>query len=230
MRWKFLSQKNILSSIDDKIAVNEIFFSIQGESIYQGLPCIFIRFSGCNLRCLWCDTSYSFEEEASIYTIDQIIQEIDSFSCPLVEITGGEPLLQKKQLILLIQRLLSQNKIVLLETNGSLSLECIPESTIKIVDVKLPGSGEYGSFMLENLLFLRHNKDQLKFVVSCYEDLEAAREFVIKNRDSVPQELIISSVQRDFLREAADFILKSGIHFRLQTQLHKIIWNDQRSR
>ena len=139
----------------------EIFYSLQGESTYSGLPCIFIRLSGCNLRCSWCDTTYTWSNGKEM-SIEQILQEIRKYPCSLVEITGGEPLLQKRTIELM--EILHQEKYrILLETNGTQSLQNVPDYVVKIVDVKCPGSGFGESFLMENLNFLLP-VDEIKFV------------------------------------------------------------------
>ena len=202
----------------------EIFSSIQGESTYQGLPCIFIRFSRCNLRCSYCDTTYSFES-GKLFTVNEVIRylkrEFDSIK--LVEITGGEPLLQK-ELIPLIETLHYEGYKVLLETNGSLSLQDIPDYVVKIVDVKCPGSGEVDSFRIDNLSYL-NEKDELKFVLTDYKDYLFAKEFITKHQINTP--IIHFSPVLTSLSPAtlAEWILKDRLNVRLHLQLHKFIWS-----
>ncbi len=143
------------------LRVNEIFYSIQGESVYSGRPCIFVRLTGCNLRCSYCDTRYAYEDGTEM-EIDVIIKKVYSYKCPLVEITGGEPLIQPET-PLLIYSFLENGFEVMLETNGSLDLSLIPEGAVAIVDVKTPQSGAGDSFDIENLSRLRP-RDELKFV------------------------------------------------------------------
>ncbi|MBU4126432.1 MAG: radical SAM protein, partial [Proteobacteria bacterium] len=155
------------------LIVNEIFYSIQGESIYSGIPCVFIRLTGCNLRCSYCDTAYAYYEGVEL-RIEEILSRVDNYKCPLIEITGGEPLLQGDT-PLLIDRLLEKKYEVLLETNGSIDISVVDNRCIKIVDIKCPSSGENDKNDLENLKRL-NQKDQIKFVVGNREDYEFAKE------------------------------------------------------
>ena len=157
------------------LIVNEIFNSIQGESLYAGLPCTFIRLTGCNLRCSYCDTRYAYEEGTSL-TMTDIIDRVSGYECPLVEITGGEPLLQNET-PLLITNLIENGYTVLLETNGTIDISRIDERCIKIVDIKCPASGESGKNILDNLNRL-NVKDQVKFVISNNEDYEYAKDII----------------------------------------------------
>jgi 7-carboxy-7-deazaguanine synthase len=206
------------------IDICEIFLSIQGESTYQGLPCIFIRFSGCNLRCSYCDTTYSFQS-GKLFTVDEIIQYLkkEYGSIKLVEITGGEPLLQR-EIISLIERLQSERYKVLIETNGSLNLQDIPDYVVKVVDVKCPGSGEVDSFRIDNLSYL-NDKDELKFVLADHKDYLFAKEFITKHQIKTPIihfSPVIVSLSPATL---AEWILKDRLNVRLHLQLHKYIWN-----
>src|SRR5207249_3217468 len=155
--------------------ITEIYKSLQGESTYAGLPCVFVRLTGCNLRCSWCDTEYSFYGGKKM-TSEQVFGEIDRLSPDggLVEITGGEPMLQERELVPFMQRLLDSGYKVLLETSGERLLERVPAAVVKIVDVKCPGSGEGDSFRLENLETLA-SSDEVKFVISDRNDYEFAR-------------------------------------------------------
>ncbi|MDA3812645.1 MAG: radical SAM protein, partial [Candidatus Cloacimonetes bacterium] len=159
--------------------ISEIFYSIQGESTYAGLPCIFIRLAGCNLRCEYCDTTYSYESEINL-SIEDILTKVKEYDpLKLIEITGGEPLLQPD--VYQLFDLLHENEYkILLETNGSISMENVPDHVIKIVDVKCPGSGEENSFLLENLEFIDQEKNEIKFVLSDNFDYNWAKDFVLK--------------------------------------------------
>jgi len=204
------------------LRINEIFHSIQGESTRAGEPCVFVRLTGCNLRCSWCDTAYAFHEGVEM-SVAQVLREIERFDCPLVEITGGEPLLQA-DVAPLMERLLDNGQRVLIETGGSLDIAAVPEGVGRIVDVKCPGSGESERNRWENLEKLREG-DELKFVLADREDyLWAARQ--IRSRalaDRCP--LLFSPVHGSLdASELAGWMLEDGLPVRLQLQLHKILW------
>jgi len=160
--------------------IAEIYKSLQGESTYAGLPCVFVRLTGCNLRCSWCDTEYSFYGGKKM-TAEQVFAEVEHLSPGgLVEITGGEPMLQERELVPLMQRLLDAGHKVLLETSGERPLEAVPAGVVKIVDVKCPDSGEPGTFRTENLSTLSPH-DEVKFVISGRNDYEFARDFTAQH-------------------------------------------------
>ncbi|MBW6515108.1 MAG: radical SAM protein [Candidatus Cloacimonetes bacterium] len=210
------------------IDLSEIFCSIQGESTFAGLPCIFIRLAGCNLRCSYCDTFYSYEKAFSLSTED-IVEKISEFRpINLVEITGGEPLLQT-EIYRLFDLLNKQGYKILLETNGSISLEKVPFFVTKIVDVKCPGSGCKDPFLLTNIQFLTL-QDELKFVLSNYEDYIFAKEFLAEN--SISNLPILFSPVPDRLQPhlLANWILKDRLPVRLQLQLHKYIWHGEEAK
>jgi len=212
--------------MQDTIQVNEIFFSIQGESTFAGLPTIFIRLTGCNLRCSYCDTAYAYNDGENL-SISQIIKQIKKYPCNLVEITGGEPLLQKDS-IKLSQQLNDLNYTVLMETNGSILL---PQKRFfrAIVDVKTPSSNEKNSFNLQNLELLTCN-DELKFVIANREDFDFAVSFInCHNLDSLQIPLLFSTVFAKLSPKIlAEWILTTNPKIRLQLQLHKYIWNPQK--
>jgi 7-carboxy-7-deazaguanine synthase len=201
----------------------EIFYSIQGESTFAGLPCIFIRLSGCNLRCKYCDTIYSYEPGID-YTIDQILQEISQFNSKLVLITGGEPLLQEET-IELMECLHTAGYQVLLETNGSQPIQQVPSFVYVILDVKLPGSGYPDSFLMANIDWIKESWDELKFVISDKADFDFACDF-IKTQNLMNHKLLFSPIT-DKLNPAilADWIKELDFPVRLNLQLHKIIWD-----
>ena len=207
------------------LVVNEMFFSIQGESVYAGCPCIFIRLTGCNLRCSYCDTQYAYEA-GRILLLDDIIDRISSFPCRLVEITGGEPLLQADTPELIF-RLLSGGYQVLMETNGSLSIDSVDSRCIKIVDVKCPGSGESHRCDMQNLSRMDAG-DQLKFVICHRQDYDYARSIVKQIPAAVPAHHILFSPAAGIMKPAdlAGWILQDGLGVRLQLQLHRILWPD----
>ena len=161
--------------------ITEIYKSIQGESTYAGLPCVFVRLTGCNLRCSWCDSEYTFTG-GQRRTLEEVIEEVERLSPGggLVEITGGEPMLQEREVVPLMQRLLDAGYTVLLETSGERPLERVPRRVIKIVDVKCPHSGEPDTFHMENLEALTP-QDEVKFVLSDRSDYEFARDFVSRH-------------------------------------------------
>ena len=202
----------------------EIFCSLQGESTYAGLPCIFIRLAGCNLRCSYCDTKYAYSVKFEMNS-DEILHKVQQYEpVKLVEITGGEPLAQV-EVYHLIQKLHSQNYKILLETNGSLPLKHVPEYVHKIVDIKCPGSGEAGSFKEENLQFLQKNMDEIKFVLSGREDYKFARR-KISDYNLSGYEILFSTVYGKLQpAKLAKWITGDKLPVRMQLQLHKYIWS-----
>ena len=210
--------------------ISEIFLSIQGESTYMGLPCAFVRFAGCNLSCNWCDTAYARDAEKGIeLTIDEIVKEVKKFHPGLVELTGGEPLLQTGAAFL-ANRLFEEGYTVLIETNGSISLEGLDSRVIKIVDVKCPSSGHGGSFLMENLNYITE-QDEIKFVIKDRADYEYAERFIEENIHDRTTKVLFTPVKPDLeLSVLADWILKDGLKVRLQPRLHAYIWDDERGR
>ncbi|MCJ7616663.1 MAG: radical SAM protein [Desulfobacterales bacterium] len=208
------------------LIVNEIFYSIQGESIYSGVPCVFIRLTGCNLRCSYCDTAYAYYEGVEL-RIEEILSRVDNYKCPLIEITGGEPLLQGGT-PLLIDRLLEKKYEVLLETNGSIDISVVDNRCIKIVDIKCPSSGENDKNDLENLKRV-NQKDQIKFVVGNREDYEFAKEMTKLIPPGFPTKNVLFSpvIEQMHPSQLAEWILEDHFGARLQIQLHKIIWPDR---
>lgn len=211
------------------LKVNEIFESLQGESSYAGSPCLFIRLTGCNLRCTWCDTKYAYDDGKEI-RCDEIIRLINSSKTDIVEFTGGEPLLQKEELINVIGGI-DNSKTILLETNGSVSLTDIPERVVKIVDIKLTGSGEGKSFLFENLKYLT-KIDEIKFVLRDIFDYNEFKEYYKKYELGGKCVILVSKVKDSSItdREIAEMIIKDGLKVKYQIQLHKYIWNDERGR
>jgi 7-carboxy-7-deazaguanine synthase len=205
------------------LTVNEIFHSIQGESTYVGEPCVFVRLTACDLRCAWCDTAYAFHEGRKM-SVDEVLDAVDSYGCPLVEVTGGEPLLQP-DVYPLMSGLLERGKRVLLETGGHRSIADVPAGVVRIVDVKCPGSGESSRTDWSNLVRLGAG-DQVKFVVKDRADYEYAREIV--RRESLPGRVaaVLFSPVHGVLhpRDLAEWILADGLAVRLQLQAHKFIW------
>jgi 7-carboxy-7-deazaguanine synthase len=210
------------------LKVNEIFFSIQGESSHAGRPCAFIRLAGCNLRCSYCDTRYAYEE-GSWREMNDIEQEIRPFRCTLVEITGGEPLLQAETPEL-VRRLLDNGYTVLLETNGSLEIGAIDERCCRIVDMKCPSSGEADKNRLENLAILTPN-DEVKFVIADRGDFDYAKALIAErlpgSRDLKPP-LFSTVFGRLAPERLARWILEEHLDVRFQIQLHKVIWGPEK--
>ncbi|HZS50969.1 MAG TPA: radical SAM protein [Bryobacterales bacterium] len=203
--------------------VTEIFHSIQGESTFTGLPCTFVRLTGCNLRCVWCDTEYAFYGGEKM-TVEQVLEKVRAFGGRLVEITGGEPLLQK-EVYPLMERLLDEGYQVLLETSGERSIARVPRDVVKIVDVKCPDSGEGGAFDLSNLDAIAPH-DQVKFVIASRRDYEFARDFT-REHDLCRRAaaVIFSPVYGKIdLERLAAWILEDRLEVRFGYQLHKLIW------
>ena len=205
------------------LTINEIFYSIQGESTYAGRPCVFVRLTGCDLRCSWCDTEYAFHEGRR-QSLDEVLAEVDRLDCPLVEVTGGEPLLQEG-VYPLMQALLDRGRTVLLETGGHRSTARVPEAVVTILDVKCPGSGEAGRNDWSNLERLRA-RDEVKFVVKDREDYEFARDVISKHRLGERAAAVhVSPVHGVMdLRLLSEWVLTDRLPARVQVQLHKFIW------
>ena len=216
----------------------EIYKSLQGESSYAGLPCVFVRTAGCNLRCSWCDSEYTFKGGQKM-ALDAVESEVRRLSPHggLVEITGGEPLLQETEVVALMERLLASGYTVLLETSGERPLSKVPEAVVKIVDVKCPHSGEGGTFRSENLQHVTPH-DEVKFVLASRKDYEFARAFIREHDLSAKVASVILSPafrkdaagSRDVShclldpRELAEWMLADGLNARLGLQIHKFIW------
>ena len=225
--------------------VTEIFRSIQGESTHAGLPCIFVRLTGCNLRCVWCDTAYAFYGGTRM-SLDEVRGRVEELSWPaegaaaagarisLVELSGGEPLLQPDAHSLM-ERLLADGYSVLVETSGERPIGTLPREVVKIVDVKCPDSGEGGTFRMENLDEL-DQKDEIKFVLASRRDYEFARDFT-RDHDLSRRvrQVLFSPVHADpsgaweglEARQVAEWILADGLPVRLGLQLHKFIWHPE---
>jgi len=208
------------------LLVNEIFYSIQGESIHSGRPCIFVRLTGCNLRCSYCDTRYAYEQGVNV-ELTEIINRIAAYKCRLVEITGGEPLIQSETPGL-IYRLLENGYEVMLETNGSIDISRVDGRCIKIVDIKCPTSGESDKNDMKNLKRLG-SEDQVKFVIGNRIDYEYAKETIDSNCPDFPKDQILFSPSSEGIAPAqlAEWILEDNLNVRLHLQLHKIIWPDR---
>lgn len=207
------------------LRVNEIFHSIQGESLYSGRPCVFIRLTGCNLRCTYCDTTYAYDEGKS-FEIEELLETVRHFGCSLVEVTGGEPLLQAGTPEL-IDRLLSIGNEVMLETNGSLDISTVNPDCIKIVDVKCPSSGESEQNRTENFSLLT-DRDQVKFVIGDATDYDYAKKTLNLLPPHLQQHHVLFSPVSSILTPniLAQWILRDHLSVRLHLQLHKFIWPD----
>ncbi len=205
------------------LTINEIFHSIQGESTYAGRPCVFVRLTACDLRCTWCDTPYAFVEGRKM-TVDEVVAEVARFDCPLVEITGGEPLLQD-DVYPLMTRLLDEGRTVLLETGGHVSIARVPPRVVKIVDVKCPASGESEKNFWENLERL-DARDQVKFVIQDRTDYQFARDVVRRLAlDRRAAAVLFSPVHGVLEPKAlAEWVLADRLPVRVQLQVHKYIW------
>jgi len=217
--------------------IMEIYRSVQGESSFAGIPCIFVRLTGCNLRCRWCDSEYTFSGGKKM-SVEDIEDEVARLAPDgLVEITGGEPMLQERELVPLMETLLARGYTLLLETSGERPLENVPQAVHKIVDVKCPGSGEGGTFRMNNMETLTP-KDEIKFVIADRADYEFARDFTRQHAlESKVGSVIFSPAFRKDpspLRDASncqldprqltDWILEDKLKIRLGLQIHKFIW------
>lgn len=212
------------------LQISELFYSLQGESTFSGLPCVFIRLSGCNLRCTYCDARYSYEEVSQDKSIEDLLVYTEYYPQAIVEITGGEPLLQP-EVYRLMEALLVRGRTVLLETNGSLPISEVPDGVHIILDVKTPGSGTTAFFHRNNLLeWQRRNTEhagrvEMKFVLADQNDYIWARQFLIDNRINTLFPVHFSPVRETFsLQQLADAILKDQLAVRMHIQLHTIIW------
>jgi 7-carboxy-7-deazaguanine synthase len=220
--------------------ITEIFKSIQGEGTRAGQPCIFVRLTGCNLRCIWCDTAYAFEGGQKM-SVEDALERVELLNrrgdgapagVPLVEITGGEPLLQE-EIYPLAERLIAAGYTVMVETSGERLIGRLPEKVIRIVDVKCPDSGEADTFNMENLEQLNRN-DEVKFVISSRKDYEFARDFTREHKlEERVHEVLFSPVNEDphgkwqglEPRQLVEWMFEDGLGVRLSLQLHKIVWD-----
>jgi 7-carboxy-7-deazaguanine synthase len=219
--------------------ITEIYKSLQGESTYAGLPCVFVRLTGCNLRCTWCDSEYTFHGGRKM-TMEQVLDEVSRLSPGggLVEITGGEPMLQERELAPLMQEMLQRHYQILLETSGERPLANVPAAVIKIVDVKCPDSGEGETFRLDNLAALSGH-DEVKFVLASRADYEFARDFIHCHHlaERVNAILFSPAFRKDATgardtshclldpQQLAEWIIADNVPARLGLQLHKFIWD-----
>jgi 7-carboxy-7-deazaguanine synthase len=206
--------------------INEIYYSIQGEGTKAGEPCVFVRFTYCNLRCTYCDTKYAFYDGKEM-SIDDIIDEVKNFNCNLVEITGGEPLVQKEDCLELMKKLCDLNYNVMIETGGSISISEIDRRVKIIMDLKCPSSGMEKKNLYDNINYLKSN-DELKFVIGNREDYNWSKE-IIKKYSLEEKCIILFSPVFDKIQpvEIVNWILKDNLKVRFQLQLHKYIWHPQ---
>jgi 7-carboxy-7-deazaguanine synthase len=206
------------------LRITEMFLSIQGESSHAGRPCSFVRLTGCPMRCAWCDSEYTFTGGTRV-SFEEIFARLDEFGCPLVEITGGEPLVQKN-VFRFIKELCDRQYEVLIETGGYVATEKVDGRASIILDVKCPGSGESERNFWPNLKRLRSEKDEVKFVITDLDDLAFAREIIEKyDLQTRAKEILISPVFGvSNLDEIAAAVAAGGINMRLNLQLHKYIW------
>ena len=207
------------------LLIHEIYRSVQGESTFAGLPCVFVRLTACSARCVWCDTPHAFKE-GSLYSLDQVYEKVLSFGCPLVELTGGEPLLQAESFPLM-SRLAGSGLKVLLETSGTVPIEGVDPRVHIVMDLKCPDSGECENNLFTNLEMLKTG-DEIKFVIASARDFEWAegkiREFDLARQFTVLMSPVVSSIREVQL---AEWLLGSGLNVRMQLQLHKYIWGPE---
>jgi len=206
------------------VRIIEVYASIQGESTWAGLPCLFIRLARCNLRCVWCDTTYSFTG-GEMRTIDSLMEEVARHGIPLVEITGGEPLLQE-HCRTLCEALIQSGYTVLVETSGSLPIDRIPAKAIKIMDLKCPDSGECDKNHWENIALLDPQQDEVKFVLASRRDYEWTRDTIRAHQlETRCKEILLSVVFGQLSpKDVVDWMLADKLPARFQLQMHKFIW------
>jgi 7-carboxy-7-deazaguanine synthase len=212
------------------LKINEIYLSLQGESSWAGLPCVFVRLTGCSLRCTWCDTAYAFYEGAD-ETLESILAKVDAFGATMAEITGGEPL-EQEGVYPLIESLLKKNYRVLLETSGAVDLDRVPKAVVKIMDVKCPGSGEDNRNLWANLEKLVPGQDEIKFVIKDRVDYDYARDVIGRYGLGGKFTLLFSPSHEELeASQLSEWMLRDKVPARLNLQLHKYVWpNDVKGR
>ena len=209
-----------------QLKINEIYLSLQGESTWAGLPCVFVRLTGCSLRCSWCDTAYAFYEGED-KPLQSVLERVDSFGVNLVEITGGEPL-EQEGVYPLMEALLQKGFKVLLETSGAVDLGRVPKAVVKIMDVKCPGSGEDARNLWANLDKLVPGQDEIKFVLQDKADYDYAKE-VLKRHQLPGKYSLLFSASHEQLEPAhlAEWITADRLPVRMQLQMHKYVWPNE---
>jgi len=212
-----------MSEREKKLTINEIYFSVQGESTWAGLPCVFVRLTFCDLRCTYCDTEYAFYEGKK-WSLGEIVDHVLAYDCPLVEITGGEPLLQRNVLPLMTM-LADADRTVLLETSGAHDISAVDPRVHRIMDLKTPGSGEVERNLFSNIDYLT-SRDEVKFVIGSREDYEWSRAQLREHRlvDRCCAVLFSPIFGRIDPREIVEWILADRLPVRFQLQMHKFIW------
>lgn len=205
------------------LTINEIFYSIQGESTRAGRPCVFVRLAACDLRCSWCDTPYAFHEGTK-WSVDDVAKEVERYGCPIVEITGGEPLLQD-DVYLLMDVLVARGQTVMLETGGHRPVDRVPAAVVKIIDIKCPGSGEADKNHWDNLNALVPH-DEIKFVIADRADYEFAKECLGRYDLVSRSAAVLFSPVHGVLapRTLSEWVLADHLTVRVQLQVHKYIW------
>ena len=202
--------------------ITEIFLSIQGESSHVGKPCVFVRLTGCSLRCVWCDTKYAFGGGTEM-PLETILACVEKHHTRLVEITGGEPL-EQEEVYPLMKSLLARNYIVMLETGGHVRLDRVPVPVIKVIDIKCPDSGEGSTFCWDNIA-LAAPHDEFKFVIASRKDYEWSRDVVRNQLKGTSNTLLFSPAHQELPpRQLAEWVLADGLPVRVQLQIHKYIW------
>jgi 7-carboxy-7-deazaguanine synthase len=209
------------------LRITEIFHSIQGESTHAGRPCTFVRLTGCPMRCVWCDSEYTFTG-GEYFSLDEVLNQVRAFDCKLVEVTGGEPLAQREAFTL-IERLCSEGFEVLVETGGFFSTAEVDPRARIILDVKCPASGEEARNHWPNLELLRVDRDEVKFVITNFEDWTYALEIIKRYELDKRTKAILISPTWDAvdLKDMAQWVTQSGLDVRMQLQLHKYIWGPE---
>lgn len=208
------------------LKVNEIYYSIQGESTFAGLPCVFVRLTYCNLRCTYCDTEYAFYEGKEM-SVSEIVKEVRKYNCNLVEVTGGEPLVQMDECLMLMKQICDEGSEVLLETGGSLTIKDIDSRVRIIMDLKCPSSGMEKKNLYENINYLKQ-KDELKFVIGSREDYDWAVNIINKYNLENKCKILFSVVFKKLEPlQLVNWILEDKLNVRFQLQMHKFIWHPE---
>lgn len=221
--------RGLRTTLNMKIKISEIFKSIQGEGIQSGLPTIFIRTAGCNLRCLWCDTKYAYNDGKEM-TIAEIIEQCKKLFIKRVCLTGGEPLFQREKSQELINSLIGRGYDVLVETNGAVSIKGLPSRAVISLDIKCPTSGMSEKMIYANINYLR-KKDQVKFVIENIIDYTFAKKIIKEHKLESKTKVLfqpVFKIDNSFVQEIAKRVLRDGLEVRVGLQLHKIIWGNKR--